>query len=444
MPREKIDLLVEPRWIAPVEPDVLLTQHALAVSGSRIVDLLPAKEALLRYQATEHLILPDHLLIPGLVNLHTHAAMTLMRGMADDRPLMDWLQNHIWPTEAAHVSAQFVHDGTLLACAEMLQGGITCFNDMYFFPQSAAEAIVKTGIRAVLGITVLDFPNAYASDADDYLSKGLATQEYWLKHPLLDFCLAPHAPYSVSNPVFERVLTLSEELGLPIHCHLHETLTEIEDSLKNFGCRPLARLKSLGLLGPSLIAVHAVHLNSKEIEKLAYHGTSVAHCPTSNLKLASGIARVTELTQQGVNIGLGTDGAASNNRLDLLQEMRTAGLLAKAQSGNAASLTARQLLTMATLNGARALGQESRIGSLLPGKEADFCAVDFSAQELHPCYDPISHLIYAAGREHISHVWVAGACCVRNKKLAGLQENDLKNTALLWQNKMQIRAGSHP
>ena len=438
---EKIDLLLEPRWIAPVEPDTLLTGYAIAVRGSQIVDLLPADAACLRYQASEHLRLPDHLVIPGLINLHTHAAMSLMRGMADDLPLMDWLQNHIWPSEAAHVSSAFVHDGTLLACAEMLRGGITCFNDMYFYPQAAAEASTALGMRATLGITVLDFPNAYANDTEDYLNKGLAVRDQWLNHPLISFCLAPHAPYSVSDAGFERVITLSELLGLPIHCHIHETRFEIEESLRNYDCRPLQRLKKLGLLSPNLIAVHAVHLNHGEIEELARHGCSVAHCPTSNLKLASGIAPITAMTQRGINVGLGTDGAASNNRLDILQEMRQAALLAKVQSGDAASLSARQVLGMATLNAARALGLDQQIGSIRPGKEADLCAIDLSALELQPCYDPVSQLVYAAGREQVTHVWIAGRCCVRNKKLAGLQENDLKNTVSLWQNRLEIRPG---
>lgn len=440
---EKIDLLVEARWIAPVEPDVLLTGHALAVRGSRIVDLLPANEAQLRYEADEHLQLSNHLLIPGLINLHTHAAMSLMRGMADDLPLMDWLQKRIWPAEAAHVSSDFVRDGTLLACAEMLKGGITCFNDMYFFQQAAAEAATQLGMRAALGITIIDFPTAFASDADDYLAKGLAIRDQWLKHPLVSFCLAPHAPYSVSDAGFERVLTLSELLGLPIHCHLHETSGEVKESLERFGCRPLARLKRLGLLGPNFIAVHAVHVDAGEIEELARHDCSVAHCPTSNLKLASGVAHITAMAQSGINIGLGTDGAASNNRLDILQEMRHAALLEKVYSGDAGSLPAHQLLAMATLNSARALGLDHLIGSLKPGKEADFCAIDFSAPEIQPCYNPVSHLVYVAGREQVSHVWVAGRCCVRDKKVAFLPENDLNYVASLWQNRLEIRSAGY-
>lgn len=439
---ENVDLLIEPRWIAQVQPETLLTRHAVAVRDGRIVDILPAGPARARYRAAEHVALPDHLLIPGLINLHTHAAMALMRGLADDLPLMDWLQRHIWPAEAAHVSEDFVRDGTRLACSEMLLGGITTFNDMYFFPAAAAEAATALGMRAVLGITTLEFPTAYASDADDYLNKGLAAREAWLDHPLVSFCLAPHAPYTVGDATFSRVLTLAEQLQLPVHCHIHETRDEIAGSQTAHGCRPLARLQRLNLLGPNLIGVHAVHLDPDEIALLARQGCSVAHCPTSNLKLASGIAPVAALLAAGVNVGLGTDGAASNNRLDLFQEMRLAALLAKGTSGDAAALPARQALRMATFNGALALGLDKRLGSIEIGKAADLCAVDLGGIGKLPCFDPISHLVYAAGREDVSHVWVDGKCCVSSNKLCAAGENDLKNSVSLWQNRLEIRPGA--
>lgn len=439
---ENVDLLIEPRWIAQVQPETLLTRHAVAVRDGQIVDILPAGPARARYRAAKHVALPDHLLIPGLINLHTHAAMALMRGLADDLPLMDWLQRHIWPAEAAHVSEDFVRDGTRLACSEMLLGGITTFNDMYFFPAAAAEAATALGMRAVLGITTLEFPTAYASDADDYLNKGLAAREAWLDHPLVSFCLAPHAPYTVGDATFSRVLTLAEQLQLPVHCHIHETRDEIAGSQTAHGCRPLARLQRLNLLGPNLIGVHAVHLDPDEIALLARQGCSVAHCPTSNLKLASGIAPVAALLAAGVNVGLGTDGAASNNRLDLFQEMRLAALLAKGTSGDAAALPARQALRMATFNGALALGLDKRLGSIEIGKAADLCAVDLGGIGKLPCFDPISHLVYAAGREDVSHVWVDGKCCVSSNKLCAAGENDLKNSVSLWQNRLEIRPGA--
>jgi 5-methylthioadenosine/S-adenosylhomocysteine deaminase len=432
-----IDLLIEARWIVPVEPaNVILEDHAVAINNGLILAILPQDEATARFAPREIKRLEQHVLIPGLVNLHTHAAMTLLRGLADDLPLMDWLQNHIWPAEAKHVSPQFVHDGTLLACAEMLRGGITCFNDMYFYPKAAAEAALAAGMRASIGLITLDFPTAYAADTDDYLAKGLAVRDEFRDETLISFCLAPHAPYTVNDRSFAKVLTLAEQIELPIHLHLHETAQEIDDSLRDYGIRPIERLRQLGLLSPGLIGVHAVHLNPEEIKLLAEHGCSVAHCPSSNLKLASGIAPITDLLNQGVNIGLGTDGAASNNRLDLFQEMRLAALLAKGQSGRADAVNAHQALRMATLGGAQALGLDSTIGSIVPGKAADLCAVSLDDIKLAPCYDPVSHLAYAAGCEHVSDVWVAGRIRVEDKQLLENNEIELIKLATLWQNKI--------
>ena len=436
---EVIDLLIESRWIAAVDPDIVLKNHAVAVHNGRIVALLPASEARARFKANERVTLDDHILIPGLINLHTHAAMSLMRGMADDLPLMEWLQDHIWPAEAAHASAQFVYDGTRLACAEMLLGGITCFNDMYFYPEAAATAASEMGMRAVLGITAIEFPTAYASDADDYINKGLAARETLLDNPLINFCLAPHAPYTVSDKTFERILTLSEQLNLPIHCHIHETRQEIEDALKQNQIVPLARLHQLGLLGPGFIGVHAVHLSDSDLHLLADTGSNIAHCPTSNLKLASGFAPVARMRQFGINVGLGTDGAASNNRLDLFGEMRLASLLAKGISGDASAIPAHEALRMATLNGAIALGLGHEIGSITPGKAADLCAVSLADLSCRPCYDPVSHLVNVAGREAVTHVWIAGKCCVDHKRLCGNGQNDLDSAIALWQNRLEVR-----
>ena len=434
---EPIDLLIEPRWLIPIEPQgVVLEDHAVAVSAGRIVNVLPTRDAHSRYRPIKQVDLPQQVLIPGLVNLHTHAAMTLLRGIADDLPLMDWLKTRIWPAEAKHVSAAFVRDGTLLACAEMLRGGITCFNDMYFFPEAAADAARSLGMRATLGIIVIEFPTAYATDADDYLSKGLALRDRLRGDPMISFCMAPHAPYTVADRTFERIATLSAQLDLPIHVHIHETHGEIEQSLAQHGVRPLERLLRLGLLGPGLIGVHAVHLNEREMALLAENGCSVAHCPTSNMKLASGAAPVVQLTRKGVRLGLGTDGAASNNRLDIFQEMRHAGLLAKVTSGDAAVFNAHELLRMATLNGATALGLEDRIGSIEVGKAADLCAVRLDALEARPCFDPASHLVYAAGREHVSHVWVNGVPKVENGQLRGCDTSQLLDTVYLWQNRL--------
>ena len=430
-------ILINARWVVPVEPaGVALERHAVAVRDGRIEAVLPMAEAAQRYADYPRVDLPGHALIPGLVNAHTHAAMALMRGVADDLPLMRWLQEHVWPIEAKHASAQFVKDGTLLACAEMLRGGVTCMNDMYFFPEAALEAALAAGMRAALGLIVIEFPSAYAADPEQYLAKGLALRDEWREHPLASFCLAPHAPYTVSDATFRKVAQLAAELELPVHIHVHETLDEIERSVSEHGARPLQRLERLGLLGPNLIAVHAVHLEPAEIALLARHRSSVAHCPSSNLKLASGFAPVAALLAAGVNVALGTDGAASNNRLDLFQEMRSAALLAKAVAGDAAAMPAHAALHAATLGGATALGLEQRIGSIVPGKAADLAAVAFDSIELQPAYDVVSHLVYACGREHVTDVWVDGERVLQDGMLTRLELSDLQGRALLWQTKI--------
>jgi 5-methylthioadenosine/S-adenosylhomocysteine deaminase len=415
------------------------------VRDGAIERLLPAKEAERQFPGYERVDLADHVLIPGLVNAHTHAAMVLMRGMADDLPLMRWLEEHVWPAEARHVSPRFVRDGTALACAEMLRGGVTCFNDMYFFPEASLEAALEARMRVALGLMVIDLPTAYASDPADYLRKGLALRDRTGEQPLVSFCLAPHAPYTISDPTFRQIATLAAELDLPVKLHLHETEHEIERSLAEHGVRPIERLRRLGLLEPGLMAVHAVHVDQHEIELLAHHGCSVAHCPSSNLKLASGFAPIESMRKAGVNICLGTDGAASNNRLDLFTEMRSAALLAKAVARDAAAMPAHAALRAATLGGARALGLDAQIGSIEPGKRADLAAVTLRAPELAPCYDPVSHLVYAAGREHVTHVWVDGELLVRDGELkqgASFATGPLDTRWQIWQNALKSHADS--
>ena len=431
-------ILLRPRWVVPVEPaGVVLDAHVVLISDGRIGAVIPEARAAELHPGVPVLDLPEHVLIPGLVNAHTHAAMTLMRGIADDLPLMRWLTEHIWPAEMKHVSPRFVHDGALLACAEMLLSGTTCFNDMYFFPEATLDAALEAGMRASLGAIVIEFPSAYAADPDDYLQKGLALRDRYRDHPLLSFCIAPHAPYTVSDASFRKVAKLAAELDVPVHLHVHETLDELARSSAEHGTRPLERLRNLGLLGPNLIAVHAVHLSPEEIELLAKHGCSVAHCPASNLKLASGFAPIAALLAAGVNVALGTDGAASNNRLDMLAEMRLAALLAKAVAQDAQAMPAHAALRSATLGGARALGLEDRIGSIVAGKAADLVAVRLSGPELQPCYDPVSHLVYAAGRENVSHVWVAGKLAVKDGVLQNVNLSTLDSSSNLWQNALQ-------
>ncbi len=432
-----VDLRLDAGWIVPVEPAGALPGHALIADGGRIVAIVPVTEAQRAFASGLHVELPGHVLLPGLVNAHTHAAMNLFRGIADDVPLDVWLERHIWPREAQFVAPDFVYDGTRLAAAEMLRGGITCCNDMYFFPDASARAFVEVGMRAMLGLPILDLPTLYAADSDGYLQRGLAVRDEWKHEPRLCFALAPHAPYTVGDATFTRIVTYARQLDLPIQTHLAETASEIAQSRERFGQTPLARLHALGATGPGFIAIHGVHLSVEDIELLATHGGHVVHCPASNMKLGSGIAPIGRLQRRGINVALGTDGAASNNRLDLFGEMRLAALLAKVATGDAAALPAAQILASATLGGARALGLEREIGSLVPGKAADVVAVDLETLDAVPCYDPISHVVHAVGRESVTDVWIQGQRVVAGRALTTVDEAAIVTRARLWQERLR-------
>ena len=427
-----LDLLLLPTWLVPVEPaGVVLQEHALGIRDGQIVFIGP-RSAAARLQAREIRELPGQLLAPGLVNAHGHAAMTLFRGLADDLPLMTWLERHIWPAEARWVSEAFVRDGTDLAIAEQLQGGITCFSDMYFFPEVAAERVHASGMRAQISVPVLNFPIPGARDADEALHKGVELFNDLKHHPRVSIAFGPHAPYTVSDDNLEKVRVLADELDAAIQMHVHETAGEVHDALQESGERPLARLARLGLLGPRFQAVHMTQVDDDDLALLVESNSNVVHCPLSNLKLASGFCPVEKLWQAGVNVAVGTDGAASNNSLDLLGDTRTAALLAKAVAGSATALDAHRALRMATLNGARALGMEANIGSLEVGKAADLTSFDLSGLAQQPVYDPVSQLIYASGRNCVRHVWVAGKHLLDDGRLTRLDENRLRDMAGAW------------
>jgi len=432
-----VDLRLDPKWIVPIEPAGFLSGHALIVDAGRIVALLPCAAADRAYAARSHLELPGHVLMPGLVNAHTHAAMTLFRGVADDLPLQTWLEREIWPREARFVSPEFVYDGVRLAAAEMLRGGTTCFNDMYFYPDATARACLETGIRAMLGLIVLDFPTPYASDPDGYLQLGLAMRDAHRHAPTLSFALAPHAPYTVGDATWAKIVMYARQLDLPIAPHVSETAHEVAQSVERHGLTPIARLHRLGATGPGFIGIHCVHLAPADIDLLATHGGHVVHCPVSNMKLGSGIAPVPALLARGINVALGTDGAASNNRQDAWSEMRIAALLAKVGSGDPSALPAQQALHMATLGGARALGLDATIGSLVPGKQADVVAVDLTATRTLPCYDPLSHLVHVAGRECVTDVWIGGERIVAERRLVTADEAAIAARALIWQERLK-------
>ena len=432
-PPSACDLLIEAGWVVPVEPHgVVLENHAVAVTDGAIVAVLPIAEARTQFSAAQTVSRPDAALIPGLVNAHTHNPMTLLRGIADDLPLMEWLQGHIWPVEAAVIGPEFVADGITLAIAEMLRGGTTCANENYFFPDVQAAVYKRHGFRARVGLPVIDFPTAWAKTSDEYFDRAGEVHDQWRDDTLVATAFAPHAPYTVSDANFERIRMLADQLDLPVHLHCHETAQEVADSIRLHGQRPLARLDRLGLVSDRLIAVHMTQLTDAEIELCAQRGVSVVHCAESNLKLASGFCPACKLQRAGVNLAIGTDGCASNNDLDMFGETRTAALLAKAVAGDASALDAATALRAATLGGAKALGFEATIGSIEVGKQADLACVDLGQLETQPLHHVISQLIYATGRHQVSDVWIAGKPKLQSRELLDMDTAALIANARQW------------
>ena len=432
------EFVVAPSWLIPVEPaGMVLENHALVVGEGRILAILPREDARQQWPEAHWLERADHALIPGLINTHTHAAMNLLRGYADDLPLDIWLGEHIWPAESRWTNAEFVRDGVDLAILEMIRGGTTCFQDMYMFPDEVAAVAAERGIRAVTSIIVLEAATPWARDADEYLTKGLAVHDCYRDHPLVSTAFGPHAPYTVGNDAFRRIVTLANQLGMNIQIHLHETATEVAQAEAESGMRPLARLDALGLINTQLNAVHMTQLTPAEIALLAERGVHVVHCPESNMKLASGTCPVAKLLDAGVNVALGTDGAASNNDLDMFGEMRSAALLAKLAADDAQALPADSALRMATLNGAKALGLDSETGSLVAGKAADMVCVNLATLATQPVHNAVSQLVYSASRDQVSDVWVAGRQLYGEDGFTNADEQGVIARANVWLARMQ-------
>ncbi len=435
---KNVDLIIHARWIVPIDAkQSVLEHHSVIINDGHIIALIPQDKAKQRYSATTEQHFEQHCIMPGLINNHTHAAMSLLRGLADDLPLMTWLNDHIWPAEKRWVSDVFVEAGSELAIAEMIRGGTTCFNDMYFFPDATARVVDQSGIRANLGMIIIDFPSAWAENVEEYLHKSLQLHDHYRHHPRITTAYAPHAPYTVSDNTLEAVIMNAEELDIPIHMHIHETADEVSQSIEQYGVRPLERLKNLGLLSPRLIAVHMTQLNDQEIDWCAEAGIHIAHCLESNLKLASGFCPVAKLEQAGINITIGTDGAASNNDLDMFAEIRQTALLAKALAQDASAIPAHTALEMATINAAKSLGIDNITGSLEKGKAADIIAVDFGGLESQPCYDVISQLVYATSRDRVTDVWVGGKQLLKNRQLTTLNESKIISNTQDWAEKIR-------
>jgi 5-methylthioadenosine/S-adenosylhomocysteine deaminase len=433
----QIDLLINTRWIVPIRPaETILEHHSIAINKGEIVAIAPIAEAIAQFNATSTLDLSDQLLMPGLINAHGHSAMSLLRGIADDKPLHNWLNEDIWPAEGKWVCDEFVRDGTNIAIGEMLLSGTTCFSDQYFFPETVAEQAQNAGIRAQVGFPILDFATAWGSGPDDYLSKGLKLFDKYRNSDLINIAFAPHSTYTLSDNAFTKIVTMANETDAAVQIHLHETAQEVYDALQTDGERPIERLKKLGLLSPRLQCVHMTQLNDNDIALLSENCCHIIHCPQSNMKLASGSCEVDKLQKNGINVALGTDGAASNNALDMFSELQSAALLGKLVAKDATAVSAFNALEMATINGAKALGVDESVGSLEIGKQADMVAIDLSDFRQQPLYNPISQLVYTNISQHVSHVWVSGKALVSNGSLTTLSETELAKSAIHWQQKI--------
>ena len=436
--KKNASIIISASWIFTSNSEgQLLSDYSIVIENDKIIDLVPQDKVFDEYEANDTYQLTDHILIPGLINTHTHAAMSLFKGFADDLPLQDWLNDYIWPAEKEFINSSFVKDGSILALSEMIKSGVTTFNDMYFFPDATAEAVKELGVRSNIGLVVLDFPTNYATDPEDYLLKGFEFRDKWRNEELITTSIAPHAPYSVSDEAFTLINTYSEELSINIHTHLHETQWEIEDSIEKYGITPVQRLNNLGIIGPSLMAVHCVYLNDQDMATLAKNKVSIVHNPSSNMKLGSGIADIAKMLKQNLNISLGTDSSASNNRLDIMEEMRLAALLIKGSTKSPESFSANEAIKMATINGAKALGLESIIGSIEKNKKADLVAIDLNSIENQPIYNPLTTLVYSSSRSDVSYVWIDGEIKFKDKKLVKIDEERIIQLAKKWQRKLK-------
>ena len=436
--KKNASIIISASWIFTSNSEgQLLSDYSIVIENDKIIDLVPQDKVFDEYEANDTYQLTDHILIPGLINTHTHAAMSLFKGFADDLSLQDWLNDYIWPAEKEFINSSFVKDGSILALSEMIKSGVTTFNDMYFFPDATAEAVKELGVRSNIGLVVLDFPTNYATDPEDYLLKGFEFRDKWRNEELITTSIAPHAPYSVSDEAFTLINTYSEELSMNIHTHLHETQWEIEDSIEKYGITPVQRLNNLGIIGPLLMAAHCVHLNDQDMATLAKNKVSIVHNPSSNMKLGSGIADIAKMLKQNLNISLGTDSSASNNRLDMMEEMRLAALLIKGSTKSPESFSANEAIKMATINGAKALGLESIIGSIEKNKKADLVAIDLNSIENQPIYNPLTTLVYSSSRSDVSYVWIDGEIKLKDKKLVKIDEERIIQLAKKWQRKLK-------
>jgi len=418
-------------------------EGAVAVKGTSIVEVGKSDELLRKYPEARIIQGSNNVLLPGLINTHCHAAMVFFRGLADDLPLKEWLEKHIWPAEARWLTPEFVYDASELACLEMLKAGITSYNDMYFFGDSTARATKAMGMRASLGTGIIDFPTVAASTLDEYLANAEKFIGNWKGDDLISPCLAPHGAHTCGPETLKRSKKLAERLDVQLHMHLSETRWEVEEIMSKHGRRPVKYLDSIGFLDDRLVAAHCVHLDDAEIDLIAKKSVSVAHCVESNLKLASGIAPVPQMLKAGVRVTFGTDGAASNNDLNILSEMSTAAKLHKTIAQDPTVLDSKTALLMSTRLGAEALRLGDKIGSIEKGKAADIISINLRKPHLSPMYDIYSHIVYSAMASDVETVIVGGNILIQNGSHINGREDSIMQKASEWQSRIAAFNSSH-
>lgn len=435
---QEIDYIIHGEFVVTVDSGLnVLEDGAVAVKESTIIDTGSYEDLSKKYKARSVLGGPQSLVMPGLINTHTHAPMVYFRGLADDLPLKEWLEKHIWPAEARWLSSEFIRDATGLACLEMLRAGVICFNDMYFFSDATAGVAKQMGMRAVISPGILDFPTPGGNGPDEYLKKAEDFILKWKDDEYIRPAVAPHAIYTCSKETLLKAKALASRYHVPVHIHLSETEWEVKEAIKNFNKRPVEYLDSIGFLDSSVIAAHAVWLDNKEIDLMAEKGASVAHCIESNLKLASGIAPVVLMLKKGVKVTFGTDGAASNNDLDVLSEVSLAAKLHKAMAGDPTVLDARTALLMATRWAAESIGLGNITGSIEKGKRADLIICSLDRPHLTPLYDIYSHIVYAMKSSDVETVMINGKVILNKGELKTGDEREILKKARLWQEKIK-------
>lgn len=435
---QNADYIIRGDYVLPMdEEQAVIKDGAVVVKGNKIEEVGSFDDISKKYSCPNIISGKNRAVLPGLINTHTHAAMVYFRGMADDLPLKEWLEKHIWPAESKWLSPEFVSDATELACLEMLKAGITTYSDMYFFEDASGNAAKKIGMRAILGAGIVDFPTISGKNADEYLGKAEKFIEKWKKDELITPCIAPHSIYACGPETLTKVKKIAGKYNVPIHIHVSEAKWEVEEIEKKYAKRPVAHLEALGFLDECMVAAHCVWVNDKEIEALAKHKAGVSHCIESNLKLGSGIAPVPQMLRAGIRVAFGTDGAASNNDLNILSEMSTAAKVHKAVSGDPTVLDAKTALLMATRWGAEVLGLGSITGSLEKGKAADIIIMDLDKPHLTPLYDIYSHIVYSSMASDVETVFVNGKLVVNNRKLCTADEGEIISKAKVWSRKIR-------